>query len=448
MDIKEKDKKYLWHPFTQMLDWLNEDIVVIERGCGEYLYDTDGNKYIDGVSSLWTNVFGHGRKEIDDAVKKQLELIAHSTFLGLSNIPATELAEKLVEITPFGLNKVFYADSGSAAAEIAVKVAYQYHRQKKAPEIKRKKFVHLDHSYHGDTLGSVSVGGIKLFHNIYSSLIFETISIPSPYCYRCPFGQAKMKCSFECVETARNVIENNAGDIAAVIVEPMMQGAAGMINQPVEYLKMLREVTKENGILLIFDEVATGFGRTGKMFAAEHCGISPDIMVLGKGLTGGYLPMSAALFTDEIFEAFLGKPDDFKTFYHGHTYTGNQLAASAALAAIDIFEKDNVIEGIQPKIEYISGRLAGFYSLEHVGDIRQIGFMTGIELVSNRERKAGYDINDRISHKVILAARKRGVIIRPLGDVIVIMPPLSIGEKALEELLNVIFLSIKEVTES
>ncbi len=444
--LEEKDKKYVWHPFTQMMDWEEEEIVIIKEADGVYIKDINGKTYIDGVSSLWTNVHGHRKQKIDEAIKNQIDQISHSTFLGLSNVPAILLAEKLVQITPPGLDKVFFSDSGSEAVEVALKVAYQYWCQKENPEPQRTKFVHLKHSYHGDTLGSVSVGGIDLFHKIYKPFLFETISVPSPYCYRCPFSQTKEQCSRECFGEFARVIRQHNKEIAAVVVEPLMQGAAGMINQPKGYLSAVSDLAKNEGIVLIFDEVATGFGRSGKMFAAEWEDIKPDIMALGKGITGGYLPLSATLFTKDIFNAFLGDYSDFKSFFHGHTYTGNQLAAQAALTNIEIFEDEKVLETLSPKIELLAKRLESFYELEHVGDIRQVGFMVGIELVRNGNTKEPYEAGDKIGIKVIMEARRRGVIIRPLGDVIVIMPPLSIDQSQLNTLLDVIYDSIKLVT--
>ncbi|MFH1383556.1 MAG: adenosylmethionine--8-amino-7-oxononanoate transaminase [Candidatus Omnitrophota bacterium] len=445
--LEEKDKRYVWHPFTQMKDWEAEDIIIIEEGQGEYLKDINGNMYIDGVSSLWTNVHGHRKKEIDEALKKQIEKIAHSTFLGLSNVPAILLAEKLVTIAPPGLEKVFFADSGSEAMEVALKVAYQYWCQKKKPEPQRKKFVHLTHSYHGDTLGSVSVGGIDLFHKVYKPLLFEAMSAPAPYCYRCPLGLAKENCEMQCFRELSLIVEKNKEKIAAVIIEPLMQGAAGMINQPPGYISSIRKLTKECGILLIFDEVATGFGRTGTLFAADREEVSPDILALGKGITGGYLPLSATLFTKEIFNAFLGEYDEFRSFFHGHTYTANQLASQAALSNIEIFEKENVIKQIQTKVALLKEKLVRFNALEHVGDIRQVGLMVGIELVQNKTTKEAYAPGEKIGIKVIKEAQREGVIIRPLGNVIVLMPPLSISHDVLSRLIDVVYNSIRVVTE-
>jgi len=445
--LETKDKKYTWHPFTQMMDWESEDIIIVQEGEGVYLKDVTGRLFIDGVSSLWTTVHGHRKKELDDALVDQINKISHSTFLGLSNPPAIELAEKLISIAPAGLKRVFYADSGSEAMEVALKVAYQYHCQKKNPEPERKTFLHLDLSYHGDTLGSVSVGGIDLFHTVYRPLIFETISVPAPYCYRCPYALEKNTCARECSAHLAEVLKERGDEIAAVVIEPCIQGAAGMIDQPPGFLKHVRDLTNEFNILLICDEVATGFGRTGSMFACEREGITPDIMALGKGITGGYLPLSATLFREEIFEAFLGTYADFKSFFHGHTYTANQLAARVACASIDLFEKEKIIDSLQPKIEHLKKRLNTFIGYALVGDGRQVGFMVGIELVADKATKKEYLPEERIGHSVILEARTNGVIIRPLGNVIVLMPPLSISIEVLDELLDIMSGAIRTITD-
>ncbi|MDD5084932.1 MAG: adenosylmethionine--8-amino-7-oxononanoate transaminase [Candidatus Omnitrophica bacterium] len=442
--LTDLDKKYLWHPFTQMKDWMKEDILVIERGEGVYLVDTEGRRYIDGVSSLWCNVHGHGVEEIDEAIKDQLAKVAHSTMLGLSNVPVILLAQKLVEITPPALHKVFYSDSGSESVEIALKIAYQYWQHK--GERKRTKFIHLAESYHGDTLGSVSVGGIELFHDLFRPLLFETIAAPTPYCYRCPFNLKRGDCGTKCLAELESILKRHRDTVAAVVMEPMMQGAAGMIDQPAQFMSRARELTQSYGTLLIFDEVATGFGRTGRMFASDHEAISPDIMCLAKGITGGYLPMAATLTTDEIFNAFLGEHHEFRAFFHGHTYTGNPLAARAALANLELFEKNHIIDSLRPKIGILSNRLNDFYSLSRVGDIRHVGFMVGIELVRDKKTKEPYSPKDKIGIRVIKRAREKGVIIRPLGNIIVLMPPLAIDEKTLERLIDVTYESIKEAT--
>ncbi|MFH1800636.1 MAG: adenosylmethionine--8-amino-7-oxononanoate transaminase [Candidatus Omnitrophota bacterium] len=440
-----KDRKHLWHPFTQMKEWQTDEVVVIEKGEGRYLIDTEGRKYLDGVSSLWCNVHGHRVKELDRAIEKQLKKISHSTFLGLTHPTAIELAEKLIAIAPKGLTRVFYSDSGSEAVEIALKMAFQYWAQKECPG--KKKFARLVNAYHGDTLGSVSVGGINLFHRIYKPLLFETIAIPSPYRYRWETGSAPEKAKEEALGAMKKILREHHAELAAFVMEPLMQGAAGMIDQPAGYISRARELTRKYNTLLIFDEVATGFGRTGKMFAADHENITPDIMAIAKGITGGYLPLAATLATEEIYGAFLGRYEEFKTFFHGHTYTANPLACAAAIANLALFEKQKTLAKLQPKIRFIQKRLKDFYKLKCVGDIRQCGMMVGIELVRDPKTKETFSPKEKIGMRVVERARKKGAILRPLGPVIVLMPPLGMTEKELNRLLDITYESIKEVTE-
>lgn len=442
------DKEYIWHPFTQMRQYREEDIPVIEKGEGSYLYDTKGRKYLDGVSSLWVTVHGHCKKEINAAIMEQLNKISHSTLLGLANVPSILLAKKLAEITPPGLNKVFYSDAGATAVEIALKIAFQYWQQVNGGKQREKqKFVYLGQSYHGDTIGAVSVGGIDLFHSLYRPLLFDGCKIPSPYCYRCPMGKNKTSCAMECLTPLEDILTARSGEIAALIIEPQVQGAAGMIVSPAGYLKKVRELCTRYNVLMIADEVAVGFGRTGRMFACEEEDVAPDIMCLAKGITGGYLPLAATLTTDEIFNAFLGSHEEQKTFYHGHTYTGNPLACAAALANLELFEKEEVISRLQPKIELIAGRLKDFYTLPWVGDIRQKGMMAGIELVRDKSTGEPFPLALNIGHRVTLEARKRGLIIRPLGNVIVLMPVLAMSEKELADVLEITYDSIKTACE-
>ncbi len=442
--LRELDGRHSWHPFTQMQGWFEEGAPIIERGEGVYLYDTEGNRYLDGISSLWVTVHGHCRPEIGGAVAAQLEKLEHSTMLGLSNVPATELAAKLAELAPPGLARVFYSDSGSTAVEIALKIAFQYQAQ--TAGAKRRKFVHFINSYHGDTIGSVSVGGIDLFHQIYGPLLFESVAVSYPYCYRCRFGKSPESCGLHCTNELEEVLAKQGGEIAAVVVEPLVQGAAGMLTAPPGHLRRVRELCSGHGVLLICDEVATGWGRTGRLWACNHEDVTPDILCTAKGLTGGYLPLAATLTTEEIFEGFLGPFESKKTFFHGHTYTGNPLACAAALASIELFGKDGTLQKMQPRVEQLSEGLQAIARMPHAGDVRQRGLMAGIELVRDKETKEPYDYAGRTGHGVILEARKRGVILRPLGDVVVIMPPLVISEGELEELLRVTQESIQAVT--
>jgi adenosylmethionine---8-amino-7-oxononanoate aminotransferase len=437
------DKEYVWHPFAQMKEWREKPVVVIERGKGNYLIDTNGKRYLDGVSSLWCNVHGHREKKIDNAVKKQLKLIAHSTFLGLSNVPAIQLAKKLVELAPDGLTKVFYSDSGSASVEVALKMAYQYWRAKGET---RHTFINLKNAYHGDTLGSVSVGGISLFHEIYHPLLFKTHRADAPYQYRDKFVGSEEAYSEFCAQKVEEILIKHRSDVCALIVEPLMQGAAGMLKHPRGYLKKLRKLTEKYQVLLIADEVATGFGRTGTLFACDQEGVTPDFLCVAKGITAGYLPLSAVLTKDKIYNAFLGEYKDFKAFFHGHTYSANPLACAAALANIEIFEKDRTLIKLQPKIKQLANELSKIQKLEHVGEIRQVGFMVGIELVRNKKTKETYPLAEKRGFRIIEMARSMGVMLRPLGNVIVLMPPLSISPKEIRKLCRVVGKCIKIVT--
>lgn len=438
----ELDKKYIWHPFTQMEEWLQSQPLVIERAEGNFLIDTEGRRYLDGVSSLWVNVHGHRKEAIDLAIIMQLGKLAHSTLLGLAAVPSIELAEKLVAITPEGLNRVFYSDSGSTAVEVALKIAFQYWRNLGFE--KKRLFATLSQAYHGDTIGSVSLGGIDLFHSIFHPLLFQTLTIPTPFPYRCHESTPE-ECRDKSLRNFRAMAEQRADEIAALVVEPLVQGAAGMIVHPAGFLKGLEEICREHGILLICDEVATGFGRTGKMFACEHEEVHPDMMALAKGLSGGYLPLAATLVTDEIYRAFLGPHTEYKTFFHGHSYTGNALACAAACACLDIFESENTLEAIQPKIGLLGERLAAeIEPLHHVGEIRQRGFMVGIELIEDTTLRTDYPPELRMGAQVAEHIRKYGVILRPLGDVVVLMPPLSISAEEIELLVSATARSIIE----
>lgn len=445
-ELEKADKRYIWHPFTQMQDWIKETPVIIEKGEGNYLIDTHGKKYIDGVSSLWTTIHGHQKKEINEAIINQINKIAHSTLLGLANIPSIELAERLVKITPEGLNKVFYSDNGSTAVEVGLKIACQYWRQKSQNFAGKTKFISLINAYHGDTLGSVGVGGIDLFHQVYKPIIINSIKVPSPYCYRCHLKKEYPSCKLACVDKLEDTVRKKHKNIAAFIIEPIMQGAAGMLKSPPGYLKRVREICTKYNILMIADEVATGFGRTGKMFACDHERVVPDIICLAKGITGGYLPLAATLTTEEIFNAFCGDYSELKTFFHGHTYTGNPLACAAAIASIDLFKKEKTLIQLQNKIKLLKEKLHLISRLSHVGEIRQAGFMVGIELVKDNKTGKPYSLQEKMGAKVTLEARKRGVIIRPLGNVIVLMPPLSITEDELTTLVDITLESIIKVT--
>lgn len=445
--LKQWDKEYLWHPFTQMKEYLEEEPLIIASGEGCYLTDIEGKKYLDGISSLWVNVHGHCHPALSQAIKEQADKIAHSTLLGSANVPSIELAQQLLEIAPPGLSKVFYSDSGSTSVEIAIKMAFQYWQQKEGDYKEKKTFISLSQAYHGDTVGSVSVGGIDLFHRLYSSLLFETEKIPSPYCYRCPLGKEKESCSLACLQKLEDILATKNEKIAALIIEPLMQGAAGMISAPNGYLSKVRELCHQYNVLLIADEVATGFGRTGTMFACQQENVTPDLMCIAKGITGGYLPLAATLTTQEIYNAFLGDYQEKKTFFHGHSYTGNQLACAVALANLKLFKEEKLIKKIVEKVTFLHKGLEKFKYLQHVGDIRQVGMMIGIELVKEKKSKETYLWQEKMGNKVCQLAREKGVLLRPLEDTIVLMPILAMSLEELNKLLEITYQAISLVTE-
>ena len=446
--LQEYDRTYVWHPFTQMREWENEPPIVIQRGEGSYLIDTDGNRWLDGVGSMWTNVHGHCRLEINEAVKRQVDRLEHSTLLGLTNDRAAMLAKRLVEIAPEGLVKVFYSDNGSTAVEIGIKMAFQYWQQVGRPE--KSRFISFKNAYHGDTIGAVSVGGIDIFHGVFRPLLFPTIQAPSPYCYRCELTEQRdpAACGMHCLADLERLMRHHAGETAGLVIEPVVQGAGGMIVQPAGFVRRVRELCDRYDILMIADEVAVGFGRTGTMFACQQEGVTPDIMALSKGITAGYLPLAATLATRKVYDAFLGDYRELKTFFHGHTFTGNPIACAAALASLDLFDRDRLLETLPEKIAYLAGRLDDISRLSHVGETRQAGMIGGIELVRDASTRETYPWEERIGVKVCIEARNHGLFLRPLGNVIVIFPPLSISRDELQILMDGIEASIRTVTES
>jgi adenosylmethionine-8-amino-7-oxononanoate aminotransferase len=443
-DLRRRDKAVLWHPFTQMADWEKDAPLIIERGEGNYLFDTDGRRYFDGVSSLWVNLFGHRRSEIDEAVRAQLDLMAHSTFLGLSHPPAIALAEKLLAVAPPGLSRVFYSDNGSTAMEIAIKMAFQCRRQSGGGD-GRTEFLAFSEAYHGDTIGAVSAGGIDLFHSIFRPLLFSTHRIPSPHCYRCPYGLSRPSCALYCADRMEEEVHARRNRLAAVIVEPLVQGAAGMLTMPEGYLSRLRAATRACGVLLVCDEVATGFGRTGTMFACQQENVSPDIFAVAKGLTGGYLPLAATLTTEEVYRAFLGSYEEFKTFFHGHSYTANPLGCAAALATLSIFEREDVLGRVAVLSRVMDEGLGRLRGRPHVGDIRRKGLMAGIEIVADIGTKERFPPEAKIGQRIVRKVRERGIVIRPLGDVVVLMPPLSSTPGEVEELVSAVEWALGQV---
>ncbi|WP_420849531.1 adenosylmethionine--8-amino-7-oxononanoate transaminase [Paenibacillus montanisoli] len=437
------DKAHLWHPFTQMKDYMGADPLIIERGEGVMLYDVQGRGYYDGFSSVWLNVHGHNVPELNQAVMDQLARVAHSTLLGMANVPSIELATKLVQIAPPGLNKVFYSDSGATGVEIAIKMAFQYWHNRGIP--KKKTFITMNHAYHGDTLGAVSVGAIPLYHEVFRPMLFPAHVIPYPYPYRHANGAAGAM--EETLERLRTLLKAKSDEIAAMIVEPIVQGASGIVVMPPGCLSELAEICKRYDVLLIADEVATGFGRTGEMFACGHEGVSPDLMVVGKGLTGGYLPVAATLTTDEVYEAFYADYEEQKTFFHGHSFTGNPLGCSVALASLKLIEDRRVIESVGAKAGFVARKLAGLTDWPNIGEVRQKGLMIGIELVRDKAAREPYDWAERIGVQVCMRAREMGMLTRPLGNVVVFIPPLASTEPELDAMTEILVQSIRDVTE-
>jgi len=442
-ELHQWDRRRHWHAFTQMQEY---EPLIFVRGQGCRLWDIDGNEYLDGVSSLWCNVHGHRHPRIDAAVRGQLDRVAHVTNLGAGNPSAIELAERLVEVTPPGLDHVFFSDDGATAVEVALKIAFQYQRQRKTPTPEKTMFVAFGEAYHGDTLGVVSVGGVARFHKMFKPLVFDVLRVPSPGMYRLPEDVTRANACEYHLSHLRAVFEQHGDKIAAVVLEPLVQGAAGIVTQPAGFLRAARELTRRFDALLIADEVAVGFGRTGRMFACEHEDVTPDLMCLGKGITGGYLPVAATLATREIYEAFLGEYGELKTFFHGHTYGGNPLGCAAALASLAVFEEEQTISNLPPKIARLSEHLARIAELPHVGDVRQCGMMAGIELVADKATAEPFDFRAKRGYRVCAAAREKGVWLRPLGDVIVIMPPLAITLEELDQVCQAAEYGIRVAT--
>ena len=435
--LRAADKAHIWHPFTPMSLWLESDPLVIVAAEGMHLIDSDGNRYLDGVSSLWCNVHGHRVPEIDQAIRDQLDRVAHTTMLGLASEPAIRLAERLMKIVPPGLTKVFYSDSGATATEIAFKLAAQYWFNVGQPQ--RTQFVGFTEAYHGDTVGAMSIGRKTAFHRPYFPMLFPVHFAPTP---------RNAVATEECLAWLDELFTREPDKIAAVCIEPIVQGAAGMLVQPPGFLRKLRELTHRHQTLLIADEVATGFGRTGKMFACEHESASPDLMCVGKGITGGYLPLAATFATQKIFDAFLGAPSEGKTFFHGHTYTGNPLACAAALASLDLFEKNDLVARVASKSQQLSQLLKELDSLPNVLEIRQKGFMVGIELTADKQKPKPFDPTARTGARICQNLRKHGVILRPLGDVVVMMPPLAMEMDDLAKIVNSLEIEIGKLNQA
>jgi adenosylmethionine---8-amino-7-oxononanoate aminotransferase len=444
--IRRWDVEHLWHPFTQMSEYAASDPLVVVAAEGHHLIDADGRRYFDGTSALWCNLLGHRVPAIDAAVQAQLGKVAHSTLLGATHPGAVELARRLTEIAPPGLSHVFYSDDGATAVEAALKIAFQYRLLARGPEAASEAvYLSLDNAYHGDTLGAAAVGGVALFHEIFRPILLPTRKVASPYCYRCPLGKTRPACRIACADEVEQALVREGGRVSALILEPGVQAAAGMLVLPPTYLTRVAESCRRHGALLILDEVATGFGRTGALFACEREGVRPDLLCLAKGLTGGYLPLAATLATDEVFRAFLGRYEEYRHFFHGHTYTGNPLGCAAALATLDLLADGTIVGAVARKSETLARLIAPLADEPHVGDIRRSGLMCGIELVANRATRAPFASSERIGHRVCLAARRHGVYLRPLGDVIVLVLPLTVTDDDLQQVTRALRLALDEV---
>ncbi len=433
-ELIKKDLKYIWHPYTQMKDCEEAPPIPIERADGVKLYDYDGNFYYDTISSWWCNVHGHNHPTIKKAIKEQLDAFEHVLFAGFTHKPAVELAERLISITPKNITRVFYSDNGSTAVEVAMKMSMQYWQNN--GDEKRTSFLSLDRGYHGDTIGAMSVSGVDLFNNRFESLFFKSFKAPSPYCYRCPFEKEKESCSLECLTGMEGILKEHAGDIAGILLEPLLMAAGGMIIYPPEYLKGVRDLSNKYGVHLILDEVAAGFGRTGKMFACEHADVEPDFMCLSKGITSGYLPMGVTVTTEEIFKTFYDDYDKLKTFYHGHTFTGNPVACAAAIASIDLFEKEHTLDRVVEIDAELKDFLKSVQDLPMVGDVRSIGAVGVMELVKDKNTKASFESKKRLGYEIYSRGLKKGLLLRPLGDIVYFFLPLSVKKGELDDIFN------------
>ena len=455
MNTADLDRAHVWHPFTQMRDWNSPGHapIVIVEGKGAVLKAEDGREYLDGNSSIWTNLHGHRRPEIDQAIRDQLDRIAHSSFLGLTNDVAAKLAAELMEVAGLATHKVFFSDDGSTAMEAALKMVFQARMQR--GETTRTTFISLASAYHGDTIGAMSAGHSPLFHRVYKPMLFETHEVMSPACYRCPYNQAKpergsdargtRKCNWECVGELTKTLDELGDKASAFVIEPRVQGAAGMLMHPEGYLEKAAAACKERGVWLVLDEVMTGFGRTGPMFAWQKENVTPDVVGLAKGLTGGYLPVAATLASREVYDAFLGDYSELKTFFHGHSYTGNALGCAAGRASLQIFKTENTLKKNEDLQDFFAGFAAKFWGHPNVGDVRQEGLICAIEIVRDFDSRESFPFTERIGHRICEAARKHGLITRPIGDVLVLMPPYCVTEDQLAKMVEALWLALNEV---
>lgn len=429
------DRENYWHAFTQMSEY---EPLIFDRAEGVWLYDQQGRALLDGVSSMWCNVHGHRHPKIDSAIRQQLDRVAHVTSLGASNSTSIELTRRLVELTPEGLECVFYSSDGSSAVEVALKMAFQYWRQKEQPEPNRKYYLAVGNAYHGDTLGSVSVGGVTRFHAMFDPLLFDTLRGPCPDSFRLPDGVALEDASAHYLKQYEELLDRFDGKVAAIVVEPLVQGAAGLVMHPPGFLRGLRELATRHDVLLIADEIAVGMGRTGRLWACEREGVAPDFLCAGKGLSGGYLPIAATLTTRKVWNAFLGEYSQSKSFFHGHTYGGNPLACAAALATLDVIEEEQTLANVNEQGEYLEAYLSPLRDHPYVGDVRRCGLMAAVELVANRAAKLPFDWSQRRGHRACEAAMTKGVWLRPLGNVIVIVPPLCCSKQNIEQIASAV----------
>lgn len=434
-EMIKKDLKYIWHPCSQMKDYEKLPPIVIERGKGAYLYDLDGKEYLDCVSSWWCNLFGHANERLNNALKNQVDKLEHVIFANFSNLPAIELSERLINMTGDRLQKVFFCDNGSSAVEAALKMSFHYHAQ--SGKKNKNKFIALEDAYHGETIGALSMGDLDVFTNVYRPLMFDVTRVSAPDCYRCPYGKNRGNCSCECFEHMEKEVEENYDSISGIIVEPLVQGAAGMKIYPQLYLRKLRELCDKYDIHMIADEIAVGFGRTGKMFATEHAQITPDFMCLSKGLTGGYMPMSLVLTSDDVYNCFYDDYNKHKAFMHSHTYSGNALGCALAVEVLNIFEEENILEMIEEKGKVLNQKLrCALADHKNVGEIRSIGMINAIELVVNKETKERFDSNDRIGYKIYNKALENGLLLRPIGNILYFNPPYIIEEKEMDIMIS------------
>lgn len=444
MDWQKEDLKYIWHPCSQMKDYEELPPIIVESGSGVHLTDINGKDYIDIVSSWWCNLLGHCNPKINESIKKQLDTLEHVIFANFSHKPVIQLCRELSEIIPKGLTKFNFSDNGSASVECSLKMAFQYHYQTGHPE--KTRFMCLSDGYHGETVGALSVGTLDLYAKIYKPMLMDAIRIEAPDCYRCPYGKCRDCCNCECFEKAEEAFAKYGNETAGMIVEPLLQGSAGMRIYPPLYLKKLRKLCDEYNVLLIADEIATGFGRTGKMFAFDHAGVSPDIMCISKGLTGGYMPMAITITTDKIYDAFYSDYNEGKAFMHSHTYSGNPLGCSAALAVLDILKNDHVIENAQDTAVYLNNAInAAIGNHKNVGEIRHIGLINAIELVEDKASKKGFASEKRVGYQIYKKALEKGLILRPLGNVLYFNPPLIIGKEDIDKAIDICVSSMNEI---